>query len=80
MTLGDPGVPLLPPAEDPHLIQQVSLGVDSLDDLRAFHRRLVAEGYRIEGIVNHATSPTTSCWPRSTACGIGSVTCRSAAA
>ena len=33
-------------AEDPHLIQQISLRVASLDDLRVFHRRLVAEGYR----------------------------------
>ena len=30
--------------------------VDSLDDLRAFRRRLVAEGYRIEGVVNHASA------------------------
>jgi catechol-2,3-dioxygenase len=45
-----------PSAEDPHLIQQISLGVDSLDDLRAFHRRLVAEGYRIDGVVNHASA------------------------
>jgi catechol-2,3-dioxygenase len=45
-----------PPADDPRLIQQISLGVDSLDDLRAFHRRLVAEGYRIEGVVNHASA------------------------
>ncbi|HEU4366731.1 MAG TPA: VOC family protein [Methylomirabilota bacterium] len=45
-----------PSADDPHLIQQISLGVDSLDDLRAFHRRLVAEGYRIEGVVNHASA------------------------
>ena len=45
-----------PAAEDPHLIQQISMGVDSLDDLRAFHRRLVAEGFRIEGVVNHASA------------------------
>jgi catechol 2,3-dioxygenase-like lactoylglutathione lyase family enzyme len=45
-----------PSAEDPHLIQQISLGVASLDDLRAFHRRLVAEGYRIEAVVNHASA------------------------
>ena len=31
-------------------------GCASLDDLRAFHRRLVAEGYRIEGVVNHASA------------------------
>ena len=45
-----------PSAEDPHLIQQISLGVPSLDDLRAMHRRLLAEGYRIEGVVNHASA------------------------
>src|SRR5213083_1264730 len=37
-----------PDATDPHLIQQISMRVASLDDLRAFHRRLVAEGYRTE--------------------------------
>jgi catechol-2,3-dioxygenase len=45
-----------PDASDPHLIQQISMRVASLDDLRAFHRRLVAEGYRIEGVVNHASA------------------------
>ena len=45
-----------PSSDDPHLIQQISMGVDTLDDLRAFHRRLVAEGYRIERVVNHASA------------------------
>jgi len=45
-----------PSAEDPHLINQISLRVGSLDDLRAFHRRLVAEGYRIDAVVNHASA------------------------
>ena len=45
-----------PSAEDPHLIQQISMRVASLDDLRAFHRRLVADGYRIEEVVNHASA------------------------
>ena len=45
-----------PDAADPHLINQISLRVASLDDLRAFHRRLVAEGYRIDGVVNHASA------------------------
>jgi catechol-2,3-dioxygenase len=45
-----------PSAEDPHLIQQISMRVASLDDLREFRRRLVAEGYRIEGVVNHASA------------------------
>jgi len=45
-----------PSAEDPHLIQQISMRVASLDDLRAFHRRLVADGYRIDSVVNHASA------------------------
>src|SRR5881394_3399527 len=45
-----------PDAADPHLINQISLRVASLDDLRAFHRRLVADGYRIEEVVNHASA------------------------
>jgi catechol-2,3-dioxygenase len=45
-----------PEASDPHLIQQISMRAASLDDLRAFRRRLVAEGYRIEGVVNHASA------------------------
>ena len=45
-----------PSADDPRLIQQISMSVASLDDLRAFHRRLVADGYRIEGVVNHASA------------------------
>jgi catechol 2,3-dioxygenase-like lactoylglutathione lyase family enzyme len=45
-----------PSAEDPHLIQQISMRVGSLDDLREFHRRLRAEGYRIERVVNHASA------------------------
>src|SRR2546428_4625268 len=45
-----------PDEQDPHLIQQISMQVATLEDLRAFHRRLVAEGYRIEGVVNHASA------------------------
>jgi catechol-2,3-dioxygenase len=45
-----------PDAADPHLLNQISMRVESLDDLRAFRRRLTAEGYRIEGIVNHASA------------------------
>jgi len=45
-----------PDDEDPHLIQQISMRVATLDDLRAFRRRLVADGYRIEGVVNHASA------------------------
>jgi catechol-2,3-dioxygenase len=45
-----------PAADDARLIQQISMRVESLDDLRAFRRRLLAEGYRIEGVVNHASA------------------------
>jgi catechol 2,3-dioxygenase-like lactoylglutathione lyase family enzyme len=45
-----------PSPEDPHLIQQISMRVASLDDLREFHRRLRADGYRIERVVNHASA------------------------
>ena len=45
-----------PSADDPHLIQQISMRVDTLDDLRAFYRRLRTEGYRIERVVNHASA------------------------
>ena len=45
-----------PDGADPHLINQISLRVASLDDLRVFHRRLVAEGYRIDQVVNHASA------------------------
>ena len=45
-----------PAADDPHLIQQISMRVGSLDDLRTFHRRLRAEGLRIERVVNHASA------------------------
>jgi catechol 2,3-dioxygenase-like lactoylglutathione lyase family enzyme len=45
-----------PEAADPHLINQISLRVGSLDDLRVFHRRLVAEGYRIDVVANHASA------------------------
>jgi catechol 2,3-dioxygenase-like lactoylglutathione lyase family enzyme len=45
-----------PSSEDPHLIQQISMRVASLDDLREFHRRLRADGYRIERVVNHASA------------------------
>ena len=45
-----------PSVDDPHLIQQISMRVETLDDLRAFHGRLTAEGYRIERVVNHASA------------------------
>src|SRR5438046_408525 len=35
-----------PEGDDPRLVQQISLRVGTLDDLRTFRRRLLAEGYR----------------------------------
>lgn len=45
-----------PSAEDPHLIQQISLRVDTLDDVRDFKRRILERGYRINTIVTHASA------------------------
>jgi len=45
-----------PDPKDSHLINQISLRVESLDDLRVFRRRLVAGGYRIDAVVNHASA------------------------
>jgi catechol 2,3-dioxygenase len=45
-----------PSAEDPHLINQISMRVATLAHLREFHRRLVAEGYRIQRVVTHVSA------------------------
>ncbi len=45
-----------PEDDSPHLINQISMRVASLDDLRTFYRRLVAEGYRIDRIANHGSA------------------------
>jgi len=45
-----------PEGENPHLIQQISLRVETLDDLRDFRRRLVKDGYQIDHIVNHGSA------------------------
>ena len=45
-----------PEGEEPHLINQISMRVASLDDLRAFRRRLLAEGYCIDTIANHGSA------------------------
>jgi len=42
--------------QDPHLIQQISLRVDTLDDLRDFKRRILQEGYKIDNIVTHLSA------------------------
>jgi catechol 2,3-dioxygenase-like lactoylglutathione lyase family enzyme len=45
-----------PADDDPHLIHQISLRVDSLESLRDYHRRLVAGGYRIDQVVCHGSA------------------------
>jgi len=45
-----------PEDENPKLIQQISLRVDNLDDVRQFYRRAKAEGYTIQRVVSHASA------------------------
>jgi catechol 2,3-dioxygenase-like lactoylglutathione lyase family enzyme len=45
-----------PEGEEPKLIQQISFRCAVLDDVRQFHRRLVAAGFRIQRVVNHASA------------------------
>jgi|SRR5581483_2103909 len=43
-------------AEGPSRIQQMSLRVDSLDDVRDFKRRVIERGYKIDQLVTHASA------------------------
>jgi catechol-2,3-dioxygenase len=45
-----------PQADDDHLIQQISLRVESLDNVRDFKRRAIAKGYPIDRLVTHASA------------------------
>jgi catechol-2,3-dioxygenase len=45
-----------PPGEVPHLINQISLRVETLDDLRDFHRRIQDAGYQIDEVVSHCSA------------------------
>jgi catechol-2,3-dioxygenase len=45
-----------PQNEEPRLIHQISMRVETLDDLRDFRRRLIAEDLRIDEIVNHGSA------------------------
>src|SRR6185437_16083199 len=47
-------MPGRPSADDPHLIQQISMRVETLDDLRDFYRRIKAQGYQLDSLVTHA--------------------------
>jgi hypothetical protein len=38
------------------LIQQISLRVETLDDLRTFRNRMLAEGYKIDRLVTHLSA------------------------
>jgi catechol-2,3-dioxygenase len=42
--------------EDSNWIQQISMRVDTLDDLRDFKKRIQEKGYEIERIVTHASA------------------------
>jgi catechol 2,3-dioxygenase-like lactoylglutathione lyase family enzyme len=45
-----------PGDNDAHLINQISMRVATLDDLRTFYRRFVAAGLRIDALVNHVSA------------------------
>ncbi|MGE5217739.1 MAG: VOC family protein [Chloroflexota bacterium] len=45
-----------PEDADSRLINQISLRVATLDDLRGIYRRLIAEGLRIDAVVNHVSA------------------------
>lgn len=45
-----------PDADDGHLIQQISLRVKSLQDVRDFKRRATEKGYPIDRLVTHASA------------------------
>ncbi len=45
-----------PDADDANLIQQISLRVASLDDVRGFKRRAIEKGYKIDRLVTHASA------------------------
>jgi len=42
--------------DDPHLINQISMRVSSLNDLRDFKQRIDSRGYQLERIVTHASA------------------------
>ena len=45
-----------PSLEDPQWIQQISMRVESLDDLRDFKRRILERGFQLDRIVSHASA------------------------
>lgn len=45
-----------PEDADSRLINQISLRMETLDDLRVMHKKLVAAGLRIDALVNHVSA------------------------
>lgn len=45
-----------PSAEDPHLIQQISMRVETLDGLRDFYRRVLEQGFKLDRVVSHVSA------------------------
>jgi len=45
-----------PSLDDPHLINQISMRVETLDDLRDFYRRIKAEDFEIVQLVTHVSA------------------------
>jgi catechol 2,3-dioxygenase-like lactoylglutathione lyase family enzyme len=45
-----------PSADDPHLINQISLRVGSLDEVRTFKRRVEEAGCQIDYVANHGSA------------------------
>ncbi len=45
-----------PPGEEPHLINQISMRVETLADLRDFHRRIKEAGLKIDEVVSHCSA------------------------
>lgn len=45
-----------PTDDEQHIVQQISLRVATLDDLRDFYRRINDRGYKIDQLVTHASA------------------------
>jgi catechol-2,3-dioxygenase len=45
-----------PPGEEPYLINQISLRVETLDDLRDFYHRIQDAGLKIDEVVSHCSA------------------------
>jgi catechol-2,3-dioxygenase len=45
-----------PDGEGPKLLDQISMRVETLGDLRDFHRRILDAGYQLDRVVNHGSA------------------------